>query len=380
MQKNQIIVIIVAAVLVVAGIGVYLLATGEDAEKKGLYKLNAVVTEVNMGQCSATPGVIVTLEDMYEAYYGDLVDDTLTIDDAKADTDFWSTYGTWDSLISDNGDGTLDVTVSTSAKGDETVTMSVCDTAVVMGTMYSETMYFLACAENDVEVYSEESYTNAGVKEFLSNAITGGMIYSYFEDYDVEYMLKCVSESDYFDLGVTSVQKVEPETLASALEDAMSDGNNAVYFASGTRMTADYYDNNVNPCKSTGANYAFFGPTTISDVFSCVEAIGCIMGFDDETIDEVIEDIQLRLYKIYYSVESKTSGTTDTTYAYWESGLGSTVKSSMAKVIVQYLGFDASLLDGADHDLESLLEDNPKLLIFYTNDSRTMDEMMRVDQ
>ena len=50
----------------------------------------------------------------------------------------------------------------------------------------------------------------------------------------------------------------------------------------------------------------------------------------------------------------------------------------MGEIIVEYLGFDAKLLDGAEHDLESLLQDKPVYLIFYTNDARTDAEKMRI--
>lgn len=51
----------------------------------------------------------------------------------------------------------------------------------------------------------------------------------------------------------------------------------------------------------------------------------------------------------------------------------------MGKIIVEFLGFDSKLLDGAEHDMESLLQDKPSYLIFYTNDTRTDAEKMRTN-
>ena len=142
-------------------------------------------------------------------------------------------------------------------------------------------------------------------------------------------------------------------------------------------MTADYYDDNVNPCKTTNTNYAFFGPSSIKEVFSCIECIGLLLGFDKNTVDKVIQDIQLRLYKVYYSVQKKV--TEPKPLVFWEANSGKSVKSQMALVIVEFLGFDSKLLDGAEHDLENLLMEKPKFLVFYTNDSRTDEEKMRTN-
>lgn len=377
MDKNKLIAISAVAILAIAGAGAYLMMNTGEGQKGGLYQLDATVSEVNMGQCSATPGVINTFEQMYKEYYGKLVKDNLTLEDAKKNTEFWKTYGIWTSIIKDNGDGTYTVNSSTSAKGNEQVIVPKCDTIVSLGTMYTETLYYLACEKYGVDAYSDSSFKNADVVKYLNDTVTGGMLYSYYTENDVSYMLKCVSKSGYFDLGVNSVQKVDSEKLAAALKDGQTGGKNVIYLASGTRMsTIEQYNTNVDSCKSTGANYAFFSPESISEVFSCIECIGMVMGFDEKTINGVIEDIQLRLFKIFYSVEEKNG---ESPVAYWESGSGKAVKSSMAIVILKFLGFNTKLLDGAEHDMENLLSEKPKYLIFYTNDARSMDEKMRIN-
>ena len=81
---------------------------------------------------------------------------------------------------------------------------------------------------------------------------------------------------------------------------------------------------------------------------------------------------------MYHSVQEKTDGKSSG-YAYWESSSGKAIKSAMGKIIVEFLGFDSKLLDGAEHDMESLLQDKPSYLIFYTNDTRTDAEKMRTN-
>ena len=381
MANSKIIAIIAASAVIVCAVSAaVILSSDSNSEKKGLYQLNAKVSNVNMGQCSATPGVIITIEQLYSDHYGKLVNDDLTIDDARADTEFWNQYCAWTPTITERGNGTFDVAITTAVNSKETVNIPVCDTTVAIGTMYSETIYFLICADSDVKPYTEESLTDQNVKDYLNYTITGGMQYSYYSQEDVAYMLRCVSQSGYYDLGVNSVQSVDPERLTLALLDSNDKGSKgAVYFGSGTRVnTLDIYSNNARPCIETGSYYAFFSPSAIPEVYSCIDCIGRIMGFGQETIDKVIEDIQLRLYKVYYSVQELTAGKTQPK-AYWESNSGTAISAAMGKVICGFLGFDISLLDGAEHDLESLLRDKPPVIIFYTNDSRPDDVKMRTN-
>ncbi len=381
MEKNKIFAIATVVVVIAAGIGIYaMMGNNHEAEKKGLYKLDAKVANVNMGQCSATPGVIDTLEALYGIYYGEIVDKNLTIQDAKNNTAFWNTYCKWTSMVTKNENSKLTIKIDTKAKGAETVVVPVSKTMVTMGTMYSETLYYLICSENNVKPYSDASFENANVKQYLQRTISGGMSYSYYSSEDIKYILKCVPESGYGDVGTTTVQKIDPEKLTQVLENAKKKVGDVVYLASGTRIaTEEHYNTNTNPCKTAGVAYAYFSPSTIPEVFSSIECIGLIMGFDKVTIDKVIEDIQLRLYKVYDSVEKKTAGKTQKDKVYWEGNSGKAVKSSMASIIMGYLGFDTTLLDGAEHDLEGLLKDKPKMVVFYTNDGRTDAEKMRTN-
>ena len=70
-KKMQIGAIVAVVIIVVAAVAVVALNNNNETEveKKGLYRLDATVVDVSMGQCSATPGVIITLENIYKAYY-----------------------------------------------------------------------------------------------------------------------------------------------------------------------------------------------------------------------------------------------------------------------------------------------------------------------
>ena len=215
-NTTKIVAIAAVAVIIIAAAAVVVMNNSNDeAEKKGLYMLDADVVNVSMGQCSATPSVILTMEKIYESYYGKL-NEKYTLADVKADTEFWNKYLNWTPLAVDNSDGTFSVTSSTKANGSETVTIPKSDTVLSIGTMYTETIYFLLCEKYNVEPYSEAGLNNESIKIELNQMISGGMDYNYYVDNDVEFMLKYINKDNYIDLGVNSVQKIDAEKLTSA--------------------------------------------------------------------------------------------------------------------------------------------------------------------
>jgi len=377
---NVKIIAVVAAVLIVV-CGAAAAVTLFSGEKKGLYQLDATVTEVNMARCSATPGVILAIEQLYRDYYGEILYD-FTLEEAKADTKFWNEYGKWDPIVTKKTNGTLDVKISTAymdkLKTTDIKNIPVCDTAVIVGTIHSETIYFLACTANDVVPYSEESFASTEIKEYMNKTITGGMQYSYFENNDIEHMVKYIEKNRYHEIGANTTPTVETERLLNALENSKTKGvKNTIFLGSGARVDSkDMYDRFFKSCEVTSSYCALFSPNTIPEIYSTIECIGLILGFDRETIDEVIQDIQVRLYNIYRSVQELTKEEAPGK-VYLETYAGKAASSAMYKVIFDLLGFDTSLLDGAEHDIESLLKDQPSYIVFFTNDYRSMDEKMR---
>lgn len=88
----------------------------------------------------------------------------------------------------------------------------------------------------------------------------------------------------------------------------------------------------------------------------------------------MIQDLQERLYKIYYSLQN----TEETHKIYWETYDGTSVRlSGMSGEIVDFFGWDDSLVTGGEVDTETILMEKPDILIFYTNDQRSDDEKMR---
>ena len=106
MNTKQIATIAAVIVIIVAAAAVAVISQNNGGEKKGgLYTLDADVVEVTMGGITASPKIVDSIESLYSDIYGELTDDTLTIEDAMADTAFWEKYCTYEPMITDNGDG-----------------------------------------------------------------------------------------------------------------------------------------------------------------------------------------------------------------------------------------------------------------------------------
>ena len=75
--------------------------------------------------------------------------------------------------------------------------------------------------------------------------------------------------------------------------------------------------------------------STIFGLDAVVDVIGKIMGFEQATIDAVIQDFQVRLYAVYKGVQENAD---QSALVYWESNSGNAVSSSMAISYLSVLG------------------------------------------
>ena len=363
-------------VVIILAAAIVMMPQSDDGEK-GLYRLNASYVEVGMGKCSASPVVVETIGQIYESYYGDLPEHNFTYDEVTEDVEFYEQYCKWEPFVSTNTDGTVTVRSSTSVYGDEYITMDVADSIVTMSTIFTDTLYYLLCQKHGVEPHSEESLNDDGLSNDLRSMIVGGLESAYYEDQGAEYMTSHGVLENYLDLGVKSVTKIDPEVLADVMSRASSDDSTVVYLAFGSMIREDkQYDANTDPCRNTGTKYVFTTPRSISDIFACIDAIGKIMGFDPSVSTGLIQDVQCELYTIYKSVPSNEHD--GKPLVYWEYSSGKTVKTAMGLEMMEFLGFDTSMMDGSEYDLESILLMNPDLLCYYDGDTRTMDERMKV--
>ncbi len=372
MNTKQIVAVVVVLVIIVAAAAVTLSMNDGDKKKEGLYTLDANVVEVTMGGITASPKIVDSIEGLYSDIYGELADDTLTIDDAKADTAFWEKYCTYEPMITDNGDGTFTV-ISTDGKDPVEVELGVMDKMISTSTIYLTTIYYLICMKYDETPYSEEALANKELVAEYQKVVAGGTTLDYISS-NTE-LIDYFNADSYIDGGANTLSNYESETLAQNIKDASSDGSKVVLIASGgmraSSVDLPFIDRTVRA--AGGQSGIFLSVTDIPQAFASIELLGYLFGYG-EYVEPMIQDLQERLYKVYYSLQN----TDETHKIYWETYDGTSVKlSGMSGEIVDFFGWDDSLVTGGEVDTETILMEKPDILIFYTNDQRSDDEKMR---
>ena len=373
MNTKQIATIAAVIVIIVAAAAVAVLSQNNGGEKKGgLYTLDADVVEVTMGGITASPKIVDSIESLYSDIYGELTDDTLTIEDAMADTAFWEKYCTYEPMITDNGDGTYTV-VSTDGKNPVEIELGVMDKMISTSTIYLTTIYYLVCMKYSETPYSDEVLANEELVAEYQRVVAGGTTLDYI---GTNTELRDYFDADrYIDGGANTLSNYETETLAQNIKDASADGSKTVLIASGgmraSSVDLPFIDRTVRA--AGGQAGIFLSVTDIPQAFASIELLGYLFGYG-EYVEPMIQDLQERLYKVYYSLQN----TDETHKIYWETYDGTSVRlSGMSGEIVDFFGWDDSLVTGGEVDTERILMEKPDILIFYTNDQRSDDEKMR---
>lgn len=383
-MNKKIIAIIAVAIVVIAALAAVAMSgnndtnDNDDKKKGGLYELNATIINVDMGGMSGTPKVIDTLDMMYHTVYGDYAPgaEKLTIADAKADTEFWSKYCTYDSLATVNSDGTIsyhtvvDETLKTSVK---TLPSGGASKLIATGSAYAFTQYYMICAKYGVTPFSDEANNNAALISEFQRLNYGGLKIDDIATSSEK--LAALYSSDYKNR-CSSIKTYDLEALGQDVKDAGNNGKDTVIvMGSGTLNKSG----NAQVLKTIEANGGYLllnNAKTIPETFAMVEQIGIVLGYS-EYVDDVIENLELQLYKIYYSLQTH-SGEKHKAYFESSSGKASGKTGSGNALCKDFFGWDTSLFDGAEHDTENLLQEKPDIILFYTNDHRSMDVKMRI--
>ena len=380
-MNAKMIAVIAVAVLAVAGIGTAIVLTQQPAEKKGLYKLDAtVIDDIDMGGMSGTPKMVETLEHMYESVYGELTDTAKakTLDDAKADKTFWDTYAKFTSIASRDGDNVTYKTVvdDKTTKFVEKNFTGKATKIIGTGSAYPYAAYIMLCQKYSVKPWSSEAKAKTELTNEFQSLIYGGLVKSSVADSskDLEAMLP----STYVE-ACKSIGSYETEKMAADVKAAVNGGAETVFLMGSGTLAKTSNATFVTTVENEGGHILLNNAKGIPDTLAMIEQIGIILGFDSSVVDGVIQDFQLRMYKIYVSAQDKNAANPDKTYkAYFEGSSGkASSASSNGAALSKFFGWDTTLFDGAEHDLENLLTEKPNILMFYSNDDRTMDEKMR---
>jgi ABC-type Fe3+-hydroxamate transport system substrate-binding protein len=246
------------------------------------------------------------------------------------------------------------------------------DSMVFSYTAYALTYYYLLCVKYNVEPFSEAAKKNTQLVSECNSCIVAGLNKDALMDSTPE--LIDYFPSNYVELG-GSLKNFDKEKLGAAIKSASDAGKDVVLVGSGSLNASDYpaYAEIIDA--QGGYGLVFSSADDTITTFAAIDQTAKIFGLE-EYAEKVIEDMQLRIYKVYYSAMEKNKEKSHK--AYFEGSTGKSTKASGSGAkLSAFMGWDISLFTGAEYDTETLLLEKPDVLMFYTNDDRSLDEKMR---
>ncbi|WP_400153739.1 hypothetical protein [Candidatus Methanomassiliicoccus intestinalis] len=377
MVNAKVIAVAAVAILVVAGIGIYVTTSGDDdTQKGGFYSWDPTVLEVNGAYSNSTPSLLTMLDDLYEGIYGDLPStDGIDINSIPSE-DLWL----YEKYVTVNDDGTLSVrTYNSSSTGktapnavtsiESTAEKVVCYTAAYVDTIY-----------NILLSYYEEDMGNSPKADARLWEIVVGVSSDCKSALESDFNIKVPSSVLIFDLGEKLV------TYSEQLANECAEDENIVIFmteynirstnAKITEETVNSIENNTNG----KVKFVFLLSNSLSMVLSNTEMIGSILGID--YTEEFISDALVDIYAIKSEIKNMALQEKYTVYVETASGKAAGSGNLITNLLTEILDMDniadsLTLMESKLSD-EQIINSQPDVIIFYSNDSRTMDEKMRV--
>ncbi|MDR1690738.1 MAG: hypothetical protein LBR42_02685, partial [Candidatus Methanoplasma sp.] len=305
MNNKQMIAIGTAIVLIIGGVGAFLIVNSannsDSGEKefvdydssKGWASWDPKVFKFSSSLMGASPFVVNTAEEMYEGIYGDLPTNTgITIDDVPSD------FYKHRSLVSYNSDGKLVVqsfamNASQQYEPRDVVFDSVADYNMAPGSFVATLYYVMSYAAG----IDPTEYDSKVVSDLWSKVNAG--TYSTYDDIEVNfgipkegfngYKMPHLSASDI--LGSS-------EDYVKVIESVADEGKSTVYFGYGSMNSWSNGGTWLTELAESKGSYVILGQfATVNETLALVEAMAHIYGMK-EIADDIIDDIRLRLYTL----------------------------------------------------------------------------------
>lgn len=377
MVNAKVIAVAAVATLIVAGIGIYAATSGgDDTQKGGFYSWDPTVLEVNGAYSNSTPSLLTLLDDLYEGIYGKLPStDNIDIDSIPSE-DLWQ----YEKYVTMNDDGTLSVRTYNSSSTGKTAPNAVtsiegtAEKVVCYTAAYVDTIYNILCS------YYEEDRGSSPKADARLWEIVAGVSSDCKSALESDFNIKVPGSVLIFDLGEKLV------TYSEQLAGECAEDENIVIFmteynirSTNAKITEDTV-NAIEKNTNGKVKFVFLLSNSLSMVLSNTEMIGSILGI--EYTEEFISNALIDIYAIKSEIKNMALQEKYTVYVETASGKAAGSGNLITNLLTEILGLDniadnLTLMESKLSD-EQIINSQPDVIIFYSNDSRTMDEKMRV--
>ncbi len=376
MERKMIAAICAAAIIVVAGACIAVGHDwGDDNSRGGFYEWGPTVVEVNGDYSNCTPSFMTIAEEVFSKVYGDVPSfEGISLSDIPEEYLYeYSNY------VSTNPDGTLtiktfdDKSVGTSeAYADKTIGF-VPNQVLAYTDAYIDTIYCILCYH-----FGEEPHSgNTPLAEDALWELVPALPSTVRDGVESKYGLEVPDT-----VRIIGTSQEDLVSYCSSLDDDVR----LIVFMSeynirSTNSSSWWNTNQLIESNNGNIEFVYILSNSPAMVLSTTEMIGKVIGYEDT--DSMMTSILAEIYVMQKEIDRLfPDGNTPTFYVEMANGNAVGSDTLMGGIFADILKldniFDGSLMGSAMSD-EDIVAAHPQVIGFYTSDTRSMDEKMRVD-
>lgn len=380
MDKKAILAICVVAILLIAGVGCYLVVQSDDDDdkveydpSKGWYSWDPIVVKYPTGRMSFSPQLLNEVEKMYQTIYGDLPDySKYSKSDVPADFLSFKTAIQSEDANSITVTSSIRVASGSSEYKHDAVTIPKGNNHLL--TVGSNAALLKQMLETNMTSAEAEAKTWEIVYGLDKSAFPGGSA-------DLTSYGMTIPDS-VVQVATTYYLVDQMDAYSKYIEDCTktSNDNLIMMFSGALKNSYDELKPFFDMCDQASPGKAFLVGTfctNLSDVFAGIEMFGAMFDLKD-VANDYINDLRFKFWAMHEESTNKNLGYE----AYIESTAGTA--GGTGTIINDVITNVLSLKNISTHQQwtkisdEIVIEKQPKVLIFQSSDKRTDDERMRV--
>lgn len=370
-MNKKFIAIIVVAVIVIAAIAVAFYKSGDSDNKEtkgGFYAWDPDMVTVNGDYSNCTPAFMSIAETIYEEVYGDIPSYSNI---SRADIPSKYLYAYTDYVVSEKEDSVTILTYDNTSTGKTEAyaekTVSIPEEVICYTDAYVDTIYMIFC-----DYYGEKAHSgNSPQAEAATWKLIRALPQSVIDGVQKKYGLTV--PSDVRVLGATQEDLVDycQKNTDKKIVVFMTEYNIR------STNTKSWWSTNSTIESQSSTQFVYLLSNSPGMVLSTMEMVGKVIGRDNT--DAMMTSVLAEIYVMQKAIDE--SGKTYTFYC--ETAAGKAVGSNtlmggiFAYILKMQNVFDGDLMGSTMSD-EKIIEAHPDVIAFYSSDTRSDDEKMRV--
>lgn len=372
MNKKFIAVIAIVVIVVIAAVAAFALSDDSDDDNKsskgGFYSWDPTVVTVNGDYSNCTPAFMSIAETVYKATYGDIPDYSGI---ARSDIPSKYLYSYTDYVVSENSSSVTVLTFDNTSTGKTEAyaqkTVSIPDKVICYTDAYVDTIYMIYC-----DYYGETAHSgNSPKAEAATWELIPALPQSVINGVQSKYGLTVPDSVKV--LGAT-----KEDLVAYCQENSTV---NTVVFMSEYNIrstnSSTWWDTNSTIEANSNTTFVYLLSNSPGMVLSTMEMVGKVIGRDNT--DAMMTSVLAEIYVMQKAIDDsgKSYSFYCETAAVKSVGSNTLMGGIFAYVLKMTNVYNGDLMGSLMSD-EQIITAHPDVIAFYSSDTRSDDEKMRV--